>query len=87
MRNKFLEKETLMTGISEACDSLCLSDFNDLVSHSAKCFATLQPSQNDTGVSTKRTSCSNYVNLFSFNFGFHTNFHLASTLVSYPNIL
>ncbi|KAG1179640.1 hypothetical protein G6F71_000853 [Rhizopus microsporus] len=37
-RNKFLERETLMTRISEACDSLYLSDFNGFVSHSVKCF-------------------------------------------------
>ncbi|KAG1442606.1 hypothetical protein G6F56_010995 [Rhizopus delemar] len=37
-RNKFLEKESLMTRISEACDSLYLSDFQGFVSHSAKCF-------------------------------------------------
>ncbi|KAG0942018.1 hypothetical protein G6F32_008199 [Rhizopus arrhizus] len=37
-RNKFLEKETLMTKISEACDSLYLSDFKGFVSHSEKFF-------------------------------------------------
>ncbi|KAG1503159.1 hypothetical protein G6F52_012303 [Rhizopus delemar] len=37
-RNKFLEKESLMTRISEACDSLHFSDFKGFVSHSAKCF-------------------------------------------------
>jgi transposase len=37
-RNKFLEKESLMTRISEACDSLYLSDFKGFVSHSVKCF-------------------------------------------------
>lgn len=37
-QNKFLEKETLMTRISEACDSLGVSDFQGSVSHSAKCF-------------------------------------------------
>ncbi|KAG1285866.1 hypothetical protein G6F62_011781 [Rhizopus arrhizus] len=37
-RNKFLEKESLMTRIGEACDSLYLSDFKGFVSHSAKCF-------------------------------------------------
>ncbi|KAG0768150.1 hypothetical protein G6F33_003026 [Rhizopus arrhizus] len=37
-RNKFLEKESLMTRISEACDSLHLNDFKDFFSHSAKCF-------------------------------------------------
>lgn len=37
-RNKFLKKETLMTRISEACNSLYLSDFQGSVSHSAKCF-------------------------------------------------
>ncbi|KAG1383416.1 hypothetical protein G6F60_001870 [Rhizopus arrhizus] len=41
-RNKFLEKETLMTRISEACDSLYLSDFKGFVSHSAKCFERLR---------------------------------------------
>jgi hypothetical protein len=37
-RNKFLEKESLMTRISEACDSLHFSDFKGFFSHSAKCF-------------------------------------------------
>ncbi|GAN11278.1 conserved hypothetical protein [Mucor ambiguus] len=37
-RNKFLEKESLMTRISEACDSLHFSDFKGFVSHSAKFF-------------------------------------------------
>ncbi|KAG1375973.1 hypothetical protein G6F60_008482 [Rhizopus arrhizus] len=37
-RNKFLEKETLMTRISKACNSLYLSDFKGFVSHSARCF-------------------------------------------------
>jgi transposase len=32
-RNKFLEKETLMTRISEASNSLRLSDFKGIVSH------------------------------------------------------
>lgn len=36
-RNKFLEKESLMTRISEACDSLYLSDFKGFISHSDKC--------------------------------------------------
>ncbi|KAG1381013.1 hypothetical protein G6F61_003541 [Rhizopus arrhizus] len=36
-RNKFLEKETLMTRISEASNSLRLSDFEGIVSHSHKC--------------------------------------------------
>ncbi|KAG1144952.1 hypothetical protein G6F38_005988 [Rhizopus arrhizus] len=40
-RNKFLEKETLMSRISEACDGLYLSDFKSFVSHSAKCFGPL----------------------------------------------
>ena len=34
-----MEKESLMTRISEACDSLYMSDFKGFVSHSAKCFA------------------------------------------------
>lgn len=38
-RNKFLEKESLMTRVSEACDSLYMSDFKGFVTHSAKCFA------------------------------------------------
>ncbi|KAG0776658.1 hypothetical protein G6F22_012420 [Rhizopus arrhizus] len=42
-RNKFLEKESLMTRIGEACDSLYLSDFKSFVFHSAKCFGTLPP--------------------------------------------
>jgi transposase len=37
-RNKFLEKESLMTRIRGACYSLYLSDFASFVSHSAKCF-------------------------------------------------
>ncbi|PHZ16639.1 uncharacterized protein RHIMIDRAFT_266530 [Rhizopus microsporus ATCC 52813] len=37
-RNKFLEKESLMTRTSEACDSLYLSDFKGFISHPAKCF-------------------------------------------------
>jgi transposase len=37
-RNKFLEKETLMTRISQACDSLYISEFRGFVSHSVKCF-------------------------------------------------
>jgi hypothetical protein len=37
-RNKFLEKESLMTMISETCDSLYLSDFKHFVSHSTKRF-------------------------------------------------
>lgn len=37
-RNKFLEKESLMTIIGEACDSLYLSGFKGFVSHSAICF-------------------------------------------------
>jgi hypothetical protein len=37
-RNKFLEKETLMTRISEACDSLYLTDFKGFVSRSVNCF-------------------------------------------------
>ncbi|KAG1058139.1 hypothetical protein G6F43_000083 [Rhizopus delemar] len=37
-RNKFLEKESLMTRISEACDSLFLSNFKGFFTHSAKCF-------------------------------------------------
>ncbi|KAG1426527.1 hypothetical protein G6F58_001440 [Rhizopus delemar] len=36
-RNKFLEKETLMTRISEASNSLRLGDFKGIVSHSHKC--------------------------------------------------
>jgi transposase len=36
-RNKFLEKETLMTRISEASSSLKLSDFKGIVKHSYKC--------------------------------------------------
>ncbi|CEI98319.1 hypothetical protein RMCBS344292_12430 [Rhizopus microsporus] len=36
-RNKFLEKEMLMTWISEASNSLRLSDFEGIVSHSHKC--------------------------------------------------
>lgn len=36
-RNKILEKESLMTRISEACDSLYMSDFKGFVTHSAKC--------------------------------------------------
>ena len=35
--NKFLEKETLMTRISEASNSLKLSDFKGIVRHSHKC--------------------------------------------------
>lgn len=34
-RNKFLEKESSMTRISEACDSLHFNDFNSFASHSA----------------------------------------------------
>lgn len=37
-RNKFLEKESLMTRISRACNSLYFSDFQGFVSHFAKCF-------------------------------------------------
>ncbi|KAI7900691.1 uncharacterized protein BX663DRAFT_419665, partial [Cokeromyces recurvatus] len=37
-RNKFLEKESLMTRISEACDSLYSSDSKGFVSHSVKGF-------------------------------------------------
>ncbi|CEI93947.1 hypothetical protein RMCBS344292_08171 [Rhizopus microsporus] len=37
-RNKFLAKESFMTRIGEACDSLYLSDFKGFVSHLAKCF-------------------------------------------------
>lgn len=37
-RNKFLEKESLMTRISEACDVLYLSEFKYIVSYSTKCF-------------------------------------------------
>lgn len=37
-RSKFLEKESLMTRISEACDSLYESDFRGFVSHSTKRF-------------------------------------------------
>jgi hypothetical protein len=37
-RNKFLEKELVMTRVSEACNSLYLSDFKGLVAYSAKCF-------------------------------------------------
>ncbi|KAG0735052.1 hypothetical protein G6F57_002318 [Rhizopus arrhizus] len=36
-RNRFLESETLMTRISEASNSLKLSDFKGFVSHSHKC--------------------------------------------------
>ncbi|CEJ02638.1 hypothetical protein RMCBS344292_16638 [Rhizopus microsporus] len=36
-RNKFLEKETLMTRISEASNSLKLNNFKDFVWHSDKC--------------------------------------------------
>ncbi|KAG1283946.1 hypothetical protein G6F66_010795 [Rhizopus arrhizus] len=36
-RNKFLEKETLMTRISEASSSLKLSNFKGIVKHSYKC--------------------------------------------------
>ncbi|CEG64786.1 hypothetical protein RMATCC62417_01702 [Rhizopus microsporus] len=35
--NKFLEKETLMTRISEASNSLKLSDFKGIIRHSHKC--------------------------------------------------
>ena len=35
--SKFLEKEALMTWISEASDSLRLSDFKGIVRHSHKC--------------------------------------------------
>ncbi|EIE91732.1 hypothetical protein G6F55_004121 [Rhizopus delemar] len=37
-RNKFLEKETLMTRISEASSSLKLSGFKGFVKYSYKCF-------------------------------------------------
>jgi hypothetical protein len=37
-QNKFLEKETLVARISEACNSLYLRDFEGFVSHSARCF-------------------------------------------------
>ena len=37
-QNKFLEKESLMTRISEECVSLYLSNFKGFVSHSVKCF-------------------------------------------------
>ncbi|CEG71397.1 hypothetical protein RMATCC62417_07142 [Rhizopus microsporus] len=36
-RNKFFEKETLITRISEASNSLRLRDFEGIVSHSHKC--------------------------------------------------
>lgn len=36
-RNKFLEKETLMTWISEAANSMKHSDFKGIVRHSHKC--------------------------------------------------
>lgn len=36
-RNKFLEKETLMTRISEVSNGLKLSDFKGFVWHSCKC--------------------------------------------------
>lgn len=36
-RNRFLEKDTLMTRISEASNSLRLSDFKGFVGHSRKC--------------------------------------------------
>ncbi|CAO3667767.1 unnamed protein product [Rhizopus microsporus] len=36
-RNKFLDKETLMTRISKASNSLKLSDFKGIVRHSHKC--------------------------------------------------
>lgn len=38
-RNKFSEKESLIARISEACDSLYMSDLKGSVTHSAKCFA------------------------------------------------
>lgn len=37
-RNKFLEKETLTTRISAACNRLMLSDLKGFVFHSVKCF-------------------------------------------------
>ena len=45
-QNKFLEKELLTTRISEACDSLYMSDFKGLVTHSAKCFAKCLDKEN-----------------------------------------
>ncbi|CEI91986.1 hypothetical protein G6F70_005273 [Rhizopus microsporus] len=44
-RNKFLEKETLMTQISEASNSLKLSDFKGIVRHSHKCLDTRRNGQ------------------------------------------
>jgi transposase len=37
-RHRFLEKETLSTRISDACNSLMLSDFYGFVSHSLHCW-------------------------------------------------
>ncbi|KAL1933804.1 hypothetical protein VTP01DRAFT_7894 [Rhizomucor pusillus] len=37
-RHRFLEKETLSTRISEACNSIMLSDFHGFVSHSHNCW-------------------------------------------------
>lgn len=44
-RNRFLEKETLMTRISEATDSLKLKDHKGFVSHSYKCLGKCRREQ------------------------------------------
>ncbi|KAG1037484.1 hypothetical protein G6F43_012858 [Rhizopus delemar] len=44
-RHRFLEKETLMTRISEASNSLKLSDFQGIVRHSHKCLDKCRNSQ------------------------------------------
>ncbi|CEG81694.1 hypothetical protein RMATCC62417_15859 [Rhizopus microsporus] len=44
-RHRFLEKETLMTRISEASNSLRLSDFQGIVKHSHKCLDKCRNSQ------------------------------------------
>lgn len=44
-RNKFLEKETLMTRISKASNSLRLNDFQGIVRHSYKCLDKCRNSQ------------------------------------------
>ncbi|KAG1578520.1 hypothetical protein G6F48_011862 [Rhizopus delemar] len=44
-RNKFLDKETLMTRITEASNSLKLCDFKGIVTHSHKCLDKCRNSQ------------------------------------------
>ena len=53
-RNKFLEKESLMTRIGEACDSLYLSDFKGFVSHSANVLTSVSTKKNYRTRSVKK---------------------------------